>query len=105
MIFYHDEYNKIIGGLNYIKVHLQLSKFEIEFKENLNDILSDLGMYEAFNPITADFTGLREEGNLYISQVIHKTYLKVFEDGYEGAEETSINIVISSIPIEEKYMI
>ena len=98
----NEEYNKIIEGLNYVKVHLQLPKFELEFKENLNGILSDLGMYEAFSQNNADFRGLREEGELFISQVIHKTYLKVFEDGCEAAAVTAVNVVPSSMPIEEK---
>ena len=75
----NEEYNKIIKGLIYAKVNLQLPKFELTFKETLNDALSSLGMYNAFDPINADFRGLREEGNLFISRVIHKTYLKVFE--------------------------
>ena len=95
----NDEYNKIIGELNYVKVHLQLPKFELNFKEQLNDILNDLGMYDAFNPISADFRGLREEGELYINQVVHKTYLKVFEDGCEAAAVTAINVATSSMPI------
>ena len=68
----------------------------------MNDILIDLGMYEAFNPNNADFRGLREEGELFISQVIHKTYLKVFEDGCEAAAITAIDVVTSGMPIEEK---
>ena len=97
-----DEYDKIIDGLNHVKVHLQLPKFELEFKENLNQVLQDLGMFEAFDENNADFTGLREEGKLFVSQVIHKTYLKVFEDGCEAAAVTAIDISTNSLPIEEK---
>ncbi len=98
----NDEYDKIIDGLNYVKVHLQLPKFELEFKENLNQVLKDLGMYYAFIDEKADFTGLREEGKLFISQVIHKTYLKVFEDGCEAAAVTAIDVATNSLPVEEK---
>ena len=98
----NDEYSKILDGLNYVKVHLQLPKFELEFKEKLNQVLSDLGMYNAFSEYEADFTGLRSKGELYISQVIHKTYLKVFEDGCEAAAVTAIDIATNSIPVEEK---
>ena len=98
----NDEYNKILDGLNYVKVHLQLPKFELEFKETLNQVLSDLGMYNAFSKYDADFTGLRSKGELYISKVIHKTYLKVFEDGCEAAAVTAIEIATNSIPVEEK---
>ena len=98
----NEEYNKIIGGFNYAKVNLQLPKFELTFKETLNDVLSSLGMYNAFDPINADFRGLREEGGLFISRVIHKTYLKVFEDGCEAAAVTLIDVVGSAMPVEEK---
>ena len=97
-----DEYDKIIDGLNHVKVHIQLPKFELEFNENLNQVLKDLGMYEAFDENNADFTGLREEGKLFVNQVIHKTYLKVFEDGCEAAAVTAIDISTNSLPIEEQ---
>jgi len=99
----NNEYNRIIEGLKYSKVHLQLPKFELKFEQNLNQILKDLGMYEAFDKKLADFTGMREKGELYINRVIHKTYLKIFEDGCEAAAVTAIEIdgVTSSLPMEE----
>ena len=97
-----DEYDKIIDGLNHVKVHIQLPKFELEFNENLNQVLKDLGMYEAFDENNADFTWLREEGKLFVNKVIHKTYLKVFEDGCEAAAVTAIDISTNSLPIEEQ---
>ena len=98
----NDEYSNIINGLKYSKVHIQLPKFELEMKETLNEILSDLGMYEAFDSSKADFTGLRSEGGLFISLVIHKTYLKVFENGCEAAAVTGIVMGGAGAPIEEK---
>ena len=98
----NEEYTKIIEGFNNFKVNLQLPKFELEFKEKLNDVLISLGMYDAFDENHADFTGLREEGNIFISQVIHKTYLKVFEDGCEAAAVTVIDFAENSIPRPEK---
>jgi serpin B len=97
-----EEYNKIIDGLKYAKVHLQLPKFELEFKENLNEILKDLGMYNAFSLKDADFTGLKEGGEIFINSVNHKTYLKVFEDGCEAAAITDIGAGGASMPVEEK---
>jgi len=87
-----DEYKKIIEGLKMAKVNIQLPKFEVNFSENLNQILSDLGMYNAFSPLDADFTGLRKEGGLAISRVIHKTFLKVNEQGTEAAAVTAIAV-------------
>ena len=97
----NSEYKKIIDGLKYSKVHIQLPKFELRFEQKLNEILKDLGMYDAFIPYVANFTGLREEGDLYISQVIHKTYLKVFEDGCEAAAVTVVDGAGGAMPVQE----
>ena len=97
----NEDYSKIINGLDYAKVHLQLPKFELTFSEELNQILIDLGMYNAFSSKDADFSGLKEEGGLYISQVIHKTYLKVNEAGTEAAAVTIISMD-GALPVEEK---
>ena len=99
----NNEYNRIIEGLKYSKVHVQLPKFELKFEQNLNEILKGLGMYEAFDENLAEFTGMREKGELYINRVIHKTYLKVFEDGCEAAAVTAIEINQrgSAMPREE----
>ena len=98
----NDEYSKIINGLNYAKVDLQLPKFELKYKQNLNGILIDLGMYDAFDLNKADFSGLRKEKDLFINRVIHKTYLKVFEDGCEAAGATVVEIAFGGLPREEK---
>ena len=66
----NDEYQNIINGLKKTKVHLKLPKFEVEFSDILNQVLIDLGMYNAFNSKDADFTGLRSEGGIFISRVI-----------------------------------
>ena len=98
-----EEYNKIIDGFNYAKVHLQLPIFELEFKENLNEVLKDLGMYNAFKLEDADFTGLKEGGEIFINSVNHKIYLKVFEEGCEAVGITDLeNEGASEIPDEEK---
>ena len=62
-------------------------------------------MQNAFDPDNADFTGLREQGGLSISEVIHKTYLNVFEDGCEAAAITEIIVDITSSTDEDKEKI
>ena len=98
----HDEFPTLLGLLKRSKVHLQLPKFEVDFSEELNQILIDLGMYNAFSPSDADFSGLREEGGLYINKVIHKTYLKVNENGTEAAGVTLVEIDEMAMPEEDK---
>ena len=90
-----DDLNSLIKKLRYVKVNLELPKFELEFSTSLKDILIDMGMETAFTN-NADFSGLREEGNLKIDDVMHKTYLKVDEEGTEAAAITGISIMPTS---------
>ncbi len=76
---------------------LYFPKFIIEYKMLLNDCLSNLGMGIAFNPLLADFTKINRDGNLYISRVLHKTYVQVDEEGTEAAAVTAVEISYTSI--------
>jgi serpin B len=93
--------NDLIQKLKYSKVKLELPKFELEFFSSLKETLSDMGIETAFTDF-ANFTGLREEGNLKIDDVLHKTYLKVNENGTEAAAVTAVTVrTTSSKPVHE----
>ena len=97
-----EEYKKIIGGLNEVKVFLTLPKFEVSFGQELKEILKRLGMTNAFSTKDADFSGLKDDDNLCISKVLHKTYMKVNEDGTEAAAATVV-VVDRGVPLEKVY--
>ena len=86
-------------------VDLSLPKFELEFSSQLKGALQKLGMNEAFSPAKADLTGMRKEGQLYISKVIQKTYLKIDETGAEAAAVTAVVIKTRSIKNNNKRML
>ena len=92
----------LISKLKYSKVNLELPKFQLEFFSSLKETLKDMGMTTAFSN-NADLTGLREERNLKIDDVLHKTFLKVNENGTEAAAVTAVIIKYTSArPVEEK---
>jgi serpin B len=71
---------------------IQLPKFKFEYKTLLNKVLSDMGLEVAFGG-GAEFPLLVEESqNLYISRVIHKTFVDVNEKGTEAAAVTVVEI-------------
>jgi len=56
----------------------------------LNDALKSMGMLAPFNANDADFSGLSSSSDLFIDQVLHKTFIAVDEFGTEAAAVTAI---------------
>ena len=83
-------------------VSLVMPKFKLEYEKELNDILKALGMDIAFDSGRADFSRmapLESLGeNLYIGEVLHKTFVEVNEEGTEAAAVTSVGVVATSVP-------
>ncbi len=79
-------------------VNATLPKFSSEYKLEMNDVLKDLGMTDAFDASIADFTRLGHSGwgNMYISNVIHKTFISVDELGTKAGAVTSVEISAES---------
>ncbi len=93
----NETWNSRLGSFSEREVNLHLPKFKLEYEISLNDILSALGMSIAFDPNLADFTNINKDGNLYISEVKHKTFVEVNEEGTEAAAVTSVEISLTSI--------
>lgn len=91
----------LLGWLNNFseqKGIVQFPKFELEYELKMNAVLSAMGMGIAFDPTRANFTRLYSgTQNAYISSVLHKTYVKVDEEGTEAAAVTSVTIGVTSI--------
>lgn len=77
---------------------LQIPRFTMEYETSLNDILASMGMGIAFDPSHADFSGISRQMELFISQVKHKTFVQVNEEGTEAAAATSVEIGTTSVP-------
>ncbi len=86
-----------LAGFTEQEAEVFLPRFELEYESSLNDVLAALGMDEAFSG-DADFTGINPEGGLFISEVKHKTYVKVNEEGTEAAAVTSVEVGRLSMP-------
>jgi serine protease inhibitor len=65
------------------------------------EALKALGMGVAFDEYEANFEGMvprewMEPENVYISEVLHKTFLDVTEEGTEAAAVTSVEMRLTS---------
>ena len=85
-------WNKWLNGFEEnTKVKIHLPKFKIEYENVLNDELIKLGMKIAFSA-DADFSGINEDGRLFISRVKHKSYIEVNEKGTEASAVSAIEL-------------
>lgn len=69
---------------------IRIPRFKTDYDVTLNDTLTALGMAEAFSN-QANFSGIA--ANIKISQVKHKTFVEVNEEGTEAAASTSVGMV------------
>jgi serine protease inhibitor len=90
-----------LGSFTECNVELWLPKFKFKYKKKLNEVLQALGMEIAFDPYGADFGNMAFMdsliGNIYISEVMHKTFVQVDEEGTEAAAVTSVGMGITSV--------
>ncbi|NBC03090.1 MAG: serpin family protein [Bacteroidetes bacterium] len=88
------------SNLRVSEVPLELPKFEMEYEITYNDILKSMGMEKAFDEGAADFSGIADVSpqNLFISEVKHKTFVSVDEEGTEAAAVTSVGVGVTSLP-------
>src|SRR5690606_27293861 len=71
----------IFGNMNQTSMFLRMPKFQFESAFSLSDVLKELGMTNAFDRNKADFSGMTGKKDLFISEVIHKAFVAVDEEG------------------------
>ena len=80
-----------------IKPHLaDFPKFRFETEYFMAQYLKEMGMPLAFIWPGADFTGISPTKELYIDEVIHKTFIEVTESGTEAAATTVVMGMVGS---------
>ncbi len=87
-----------INGVKPKRVSVSLPKFRAESQAELNGLLKDLGMSTAFSA-SADFSGMVTSGRMQLSNVIHKAFVDVNEEGTEAAAATAV-MGVRSMPIQ-----
>ena len=94
---------RVLGDVQRKEVSLVMPKFEFESQFQLARTLEEMGMSNAFNELTADFSGM--DGNscaagdvpcLFVKAVIHKAFVSVDEQGTEAAAATAVVVVTES---------
>ena len=82
--------NETLNGMQSSSMILALPKFTFESTFNLSDVLKSMGMVAAFERGQADFSGMTDKNDLFVSDVIHKAFVAVDEEGTEAAAATAV---------------
>lgn len=97
-----DGFSAIIAGASGEEVVISLPKFEFEYGTSVADLMASRGMTQAF-AADAEFDAMTGDINdLFISDIIHKTYIKVDEKGAEAAAVTVVVAEATAMPVEPK---
>lgn len=85
---------------------VSMPRWKFRLTAQLNDALGSLGMPTAFDPSSADFSGMTREEQLYISAVLHEAYIAVDEQGTEAAAATAVvAIALSAEPPPPEFRV
>jgi len=98
-----ERVSDIVENLEYGNVYLKMPKFEFEKSLALGQILQEMGMSAAFDLSKADFSGIDDNRDLYITNVLHKAFISVNENGTEAAAATAVIVGTTGVsppPIE-----
>ena len=83
------------NNAEYAEINAKLPKFSYDYSLSMNDALIAMGMPSAF--LKADFSKMSNE-DLFISQVLHKTFISVDERGTRAGAVTSVQMNKESCP-------
>lgn len=93
------EWDSIVEQFSTVSLMVELPKFTLEYNITLNEVLKSLGMEVAFDQNRADFSDINPDFPLYISNVLHKSFIQVDEKGTEAAAATSVEISLTCVPM------
>ncbi|XP_061094993.1 serpin B6-like [Conger conger] len=92
-------YNKFIEWtqpekMKYTPLVLAVPKFKMEESNDLEDILVNMEMKDAFDVSKSDFSGMSPSNDLVLSKVVHKAFVEVNEEGTEAAAATAATMIV-----------
>jgi serpin B len=91
-----ERVQEIVSDLTDRQVALKMPTFEFDSHFGLSQALEELGMPAAFSSGAADFSGMTGTKDLFISDVLHKAFVSVDEEGTEAAAATVVEMEVGS---------
>lgn len=94
---------QLITDHHYANVQVSIPKFTAQSELELEEPLKDMGITDMFDVSRADLRNIGSAANdaLYVSSVLHKTHLKLDENGTRAAAATVVDVNGGSAPSED----
>nr|KAI8738080.1 leukocyte elastase inhibitor-like [Biomphalaria glabrata] len=97
-----DQADQLFTGLTSVGARLVIPKFKTETMLNLNTPLKEMGITQAFNPSSANFSGI-SPARIFISEVLQKVLIEVEEIGAVVSAAAAMKVMrLSSGPLNLK---
>jgi serpin B len=89
-----EKLRALFNGKQQTKVKTTMPKFSVDYGFNMNEILIQMGMEDAFSERNADFTGMAtsDMGNIYVGDVVQKCFIVVDEYGTKAGAATAVTM-------------
>ena len=103
-----DSLHKMLSNREYRTIDASIPKFSYDYSIELRETIQEMGMPTAFEEWGADFhamADLPDGNNLYISNVIHKTFIELNETGTRAAAATIVTVDTAEAMPEEPIRI
>lgn len=99
-----EKLKKILDKKTNKKISVTMPQFEIKFSKSLVASLQKMGMVDAFGD-GADFSGITKDRELFLSEVLQKTYIKVDKDGTKAGALTITGVKEMSMEKEVQVVL
>lgn len=96
-----DDYvSGIVKALKNEDVVLYFPKFTTEYSQSLVPVFKNMGLASPFS-YSADFTGISLKEQLFVSEILHKAIVKVYETGTEAAAATAVMVKCTGMAMKK----
>lgn len=95
-----------LKNADHATIYADMPKFGYDYEIKLNEILIAMGMADAFSAQAADFAKMANSsrGNIYIGEVLHKTFISLDELGTKAGAVTKVEMKDEGAPIDIIYI-
>ncbi|KAM5180564.1 serpin E3 [Mantella aurantiaca] len=79
-----------VSSMKKFKMDIFMPRFKLQGHSDLKVLLPAMGVSDLFDPRKANFKGMSEDSNVYVSQAIHKAEIEVAEGGTRASGVTAM---------------